>query len=263
MRRIMIFAVTVAALAVCAAPASAIQSVQKASATVKPNVAGTKSNPQAVSLTVRSFFDTIAPDLDQQVQFATVNGQVWFTKEGLTNAKQFPGCTSAKVFQDEKTCPSGSKVGSGTAEGIGIGLDEHVKLTAFNQPNGKGITVLVVGESPLIIREVVVANLKTLSGDPKYKYELTFAVPKNLQSPAPGVIAAIKNLSLTIPVTYLKKNGKIVKKKGKKVPYIATTGCAAGHWFGKYVADYTTSFDSAIESSQTVELTVPCKKHKK
>ena len=262
MRRIMIFAVTVAALAVCAAPASAIQSVQKASATVKPNVAGTKANPQAVSLTVRSYFDSIAPDLDAQVQFATVNGQVWFTKEGLTNAKQFPGCASSKVFQDEKTCPSGSKVGSGTARGIGIGLDENVKLTAFNQPSGKGITVLVIGESPLIIREVVVANLKTLSGDPKYKYELTFSVPKNLQSPAPGVIAAIKDLSLTIPVTYLKKSGKIVKKKGHKVPYLATTGCAAGRWYGKYVADYTTSFDSAIESSQTVNLTIPCKKHK-
>ena len=61
--------------------------------------------------------------------------------------------------------------------------------------------MLVVGESPLIIREVVVANLKTLSGDPKYKYELTFTVPKNLQSPAPGVIAAVKDLTLTIPVS--------------------------------------------------------------
>ena len=65
---------------------------------------------------------------------------------------------------------------------------------------------------------------------------------------------------MKIPVTYLKKSGKIVKKNGHKVPYIATTGCAKGHWFGKYVADYTTSFDSAIESTQTVELVVPCKK---
>ena len=260
MRRIMIFAVTVGAMALMASPAFAIQSVQKASAKVSPNIAGTKANPRAVSLTVRAYFDSIAPDLDQQVQFATVNGQVWFTKEGLTNAKLFPGCPSATVFQDEKQCSSATKVGTGTARGIGIGLDENVKLTAYNQPNGKGLTILVIGESPLIIREVVVANLKTLSGDPKYKYELTFSVPKNLQSPAPGVIAAIKDFTMKIPVTYLKKNGKIVKKKGKKIPYIATTGCKTGKWYGKYVADYTTSFDSSIESSQTVELTVPCRK---
>ena len=76
-------------------------------------------------------------------------------------------------------------------------------------------------------------------------------MPKNLQSPAPGVIAAIKDLRVTVPVQYLKRGGRFVRRRGQRIPYIATTGCAAGSWKGRYVAQYTTSFDGAIESSQT------------
>lgn len=263
MRRIALVFTALAATLVVASPASAIQSIQKADVKVTPNVAGTKAKPQAVSISVHAYFDSIAADLDQQVQFATVHGDVFFPKEGLTNNKLFPGCDASVVFQDEKQCPPESKIGTGTARGIGLGLDEQVTLTAFNLPNGKGGVVLVVGESPLIIREVVVANLKTLTSDPDYKYQLSFDVPKNLQSPAPGVIAAVKDFKLNIPAKFLKKNGKFVKKKGQRVPFIATTGCAKGSWKGKAVLQYTTSFDSAIESTQTVETSVPCKKPKK
>ncbi len=263
MRKLGIFIAAVAAMALMASPAWAINSIQKVSATVKPNVAGTKANPQPISLTVRAFFDDIGPDLNNEVQFATVNGKIFFPKEGLTNNKLFPGCAESAIFNNEKQCPSGSKIGTGTARGIGLGLDETVTLDAFNLPNGKGVGVLVVGDSPLIIRNVVVATLKTLTNDPHYKYEVDFTVPRDLQSPAPGVIAAVKDFKLTIPVTYLKKNGKFVLKKKKKIPYIATTGCKSGHWMGKYIAEYTTSFDGSIESSQTVTTSVPCKAAKK
>lgn len=263
MRRIALVFTALAAALVVAAPASAIQSIQKAEVTVKPNIAGTKAKPQAVSISVHAYFDSIAADLDQQVQFATVRGDVFFPKEGLTNNKLFPGCDASVVFQDEKQCPADSKIGTGTARGIGLGLDELVTLTAFNLPNGKGGVVLVVGESPLIIREVVVANLKTLTSDPLYKYQLSFEVPRNLQSPAPGVIAAVKDFKLSIPAKFLKKKGKYVKKKGQRIPYIATTGCAKGAWKGKAILQYTTSFDSAIESTQTIETSVPCRKSKK
>ena len=262
-RTLLLLMSVVAAVLVVAAPASAIQSIQKADVKVTPNVAGTKAKPQGVSISVHAYFDSISADLDQQVQFATTHGDVFFPKEGLTNNKLFPGCASATVFQDEKQCPAESKIGTGTARGIGLGLDETVTLTAYNLPTGAGGVVLVVGESPLIIREVVVANLKTLTNDPLYKYELSFDVPKNLQSPAPGVIAAVKDFKLNIPVKYLKKSGKYVKKKnGQRIPYIATTGCKTGTWAGKAVLDYTTTFDGAVESTQTINVSTPCKAHK-
>ena len=262
-RTLLLLMSVVAAVLVVAAPASAIQSIQKADVTVTPNVAGTPAKPQGVSIKVHAYFDSINADLDQQVQFSTTHGDIFLPKEGLTNNKLFPGCASTTVFQDEKQCPPESKIGTGTARGIGLGLDEQVKLTAFNLPNGQGGVLLVVGESPLIIREVVVANLKTLTSDPLYKYQLSFDVPKNLQSPAPGVIAAVKDFNLSIPVKYLKKKGKFVKKKGQRIPFIATTGCATGKWSGKAVLDYTTTFDGAVESTQTVDVSVPCKPAKK
>jgi hypothetical protein len=263
MRRIALLFSALAATLVVAAPAYAIQSIQKGEVTVKPNIAGTKAKPQAVSIAVHAYFDDISPDLGREVQFATTHGDVFFPKEGLTNNKLFPGCDPSTIFQDEKQCPADSKIGTGTARGIGLGLDEQVTLTAFNLPGGKGGAVLVVGESPLIIREVVVANLKTLTNDPLYKYQLSFDVPKNLQSPAPGVIAAVKDFRLSIPAKYLKKKGKFVKKKnGQRVPYIATTGCATGKWSGKAVLQYTTTFDGAVESTQTIDVSVPCKKRK-
>ncbi len=250
--------VAVATASAPVAPAYAIESLQHASATVKPSVAGTKARPRAVSLTVRAWFDEIAPDLGRQVQFATVNGEIFFPKEGITNNRRFPSCRPATVLQDERKCPSGSRIGTGSARGIGLGLDETVDLQAFNLPAGKGVVVLVVGETPLIIRDVVVATLTTLKRDPKFRYRLSFTIPRNLQSPAPGVLAAIKDFRLTVPAQYLKKNGRYVERKGRRIPYIATIGCAAGRWQGRYVAEYTTSFDGAVDGSQTVDVSVPC-----
>lgn len=258
MKRIALIAVAaLIALAVAASPASAILSVQKFSAVVKPSKAGTKKKPQAVSLSANPYFDTNAPDLDNQVQFATVNANVFFPKGGVYNGKFFPSCAPSTVFQDEKQCPKGSRVGTADGFGKGLGLDESVKGQFFNVPGGKGTTLLVTGESPLIIREIVNSTLTTLS-DPDYSYKLSFSVPRNLQSPAPGVIASVMKFNSTIPVQYVTK-GK--GKKKKKIPLLATNSCPpSGQWKFKYVADYTTTFDSAIESTQTVETTQKCTK---
>lgn len=259
MRRGPIAVIAVAAAVATPAQAHAIESIQRASATVRPNVAGTPQRPRAVALTVRGFFDDIGPDLDRGVQFATARGEILFPREGLTNNRLFPSCEPSVVFQDERQCPAGSRVGTGTARGIGLGLDETVTLQVFNRPEGKGDIVLVVGSSPLIIRDVVIADLTTLRNDPQWRYRLSFTVPKNLQSPAPGVIAAIKDLRVTVPVQYLRRGGRFARRRGQRIPYIATTGCAAGAWKGRYTAFYTTSFDGAIESSQTVDVSVSCR----
>jgi hypothetical protein len=243
----------VTALAVFASPALAIQSVQKFSASVSPSKAGTKQKPRAISLQANPYFDTNAPDLGREVQFATVNANVFFPKDGITNAKYFPSCAPSTVFQDESQCPRGSLVGTAKGFGKGLGLDEEVVGKFFNLPGGKGATLLVTGESPLIIREIVPATLTKLSGDPLYSYRLSFSVPRNLQSPAPGVIASVMRFASKIPVQSITRNGK-------KLPYMASTGCTGGKWHFKYTADYTTTFDSAIESSQTVETTQNCTK---
>ena len=242
------------ALAVAVSPASAqtetVMSVQKFTAKVSPSKAGTKKKPRAISLTANPYFDDISPDLGREVQFATVNANVFFPKGGVYNGKQFPSCSSATVFQDEKLCPKGSQIGSAKGFGKGLGLDEEVVGKFFND---KGNTVLlVVGDSPLIIREIVPATLTKLS-DPDFSYKLSVSVPRNLQSPAPGVIAAVMRFQSTVPVQYVKK-GK------KKIPLLASTQCPAGGWKFRYQADYTTTYDGAIASSQTVDTVQKCTK---
>lgn len=242
------------ALAVAVAPASAetVVSVQKFAAKVTPNKAGTPKKPQPIALSANPFFETNAPDLDRQVQFATVNANVFFPKGGVYNGKYFPSCEKSVVFQDETQCPKGSQVGRADGFGKGLGLDESVVGKFFNLPGGKGTTLLVTGDAPLIIREVVDSTITKLN-DPNYSYKLAFSVPRNLQSPAPGVIASVMKFDSKIPVQFVKK-GK------KRIPLLATTSCPAGGWKFRYQADYTTTFDGAIASSQTVDTVVPCKK---
>jgi hypothetical protein len=257
-----------AACLLAALPASAqaaITSVQKASAEVKPNKAGTKAKPQAISLTVRGYFDDVQRDIDAGTQFGMVNGRILLPKEGIHNMKQFPSCDPIQVFRAAKQCPAGSKVGTGTANGIGLGLDEKLTLQAFNLKGGKGIVVLLdhVPGAPVEIHETVVVSVKKLSGDPVFGYQLDFTLNDNLISPAPGVLAAVKDLKLTVPQQYLKKGGKYVKRKGQRIPYIATIGCpAGGAWQGRFTADYTTMIplDRSIDSSQSVDVSVPCRK---
>lgn len=267
-RSLLAIAAPAAAMLAISPPAFAIQSVQKFTAKVSPTTAGTTSKPRAVSITANPYFDSIAPDLDRQVQFATVNATVYFPKGGVYNGKYFKSCTPTTVFQDEKQCPKGSRVGTANGRGLGLGLDEDVKGQFFNVKGGKGATLLVTGESPLIIREVVPATLTKLSGDKDYSYKLSFTVPRNLQSPAPGVIAAVMRFESKIPAQYVTRT-KTKKVKGKKrriktrIPLIASTSCPVGGWKYKYIADYTTTFDGAIDSSQTVEGSIKCKNAKK
>lgn len=262
MRRIALILAVVAAMAAVPASASAglVTAIQKAGATVTPNKAGTKKKPQAVTLKFSSSFDPAAvqAQIDAQNQFAMTDGTIFFPKEGVTNAAKFPGCDPNTVLRNEKQCPKGSKIGTGTAVGVGLNLVENVTLQLFNRPSGAGVTVLVVSvpTAPVELRDIVKVDLTKLSGDPKYGYKLKFTVPPTLLQPVQGVLASLQRLDITIPA-------QTIKKGKKKYPYIATTGCAAGSWTGQFIANYTTTIPvdpTQIDSTQTVDDSVPCRK---
>lgn len=144
-----------------------------------------------------------------------------------------------------------SRIGVGTSFYQGLGLDENLAVQIFMSPGGASATMLVTGESPLIVREVVPMTISTLPNDPKYGTKLSFASPRNLQSPAPGVIAAFVDLDLQIP-------GQLTTSAGQDVALAASTGCAT-NWPAKYVADYTTVFDGAVNGgTQSVETVQAC-----
>lgn len=258
-------ACALAGLTAAQAPAALVTAVQQAGAKVSPKTAGTKSNPRAISLTLLTSFDPaqIKAQIDASNQFAMTRGEILLPKQGTTNARRFPGCAPTRVLANESRCPSGSLVGRGTATGVGLNLVEPVTLKVYNRPNGAGVTVLVVSEpaAPVELRDIVVAKLTKLPSSNAYGWRLDFTIPDTLLSPVQGVLASIQQLRITLPASYLKKQGRYVRSKGKRIPYIATTGCSGGSWNGRFTGTYTTAIPvspSTVDSTQTVDVKVPC-----
>ncbi len=228
MRRIALLALAVAAVALIpASSAFAINSVQKFSASVSPAKAGTKKKPTAVTLKVRPYFDDISAD--SAAPFATTFANVFFDKNLVFNGAKFPQCANAKVLSAASSCPSGSKVGKGTAAGVALGLTENLTVTIYNGPGGKAVELLVDGTSPLAIHSVIEGKLTKQTG--QFGYLLKVPVPADLQQPAPGAIATLTDFNTTIKAS--------ITKKGKKTPYIGLAGCTAKKLNFGYTGEYT------------------------
>ena len=244
LRRVTLLALAVVAVvAIPASSAFAVNSPQQFSASVTPNKGGTKAKPTPVTLKVRPYFGDISADA--AAPFATQTANVFFPAESVFNGKYFPSCANAKVLSAANSCPANSKVGSGTAAGVALGLTENLKVTIYNGPGGNKVELLVDGTSPLAIHSVIEGKLSKVTG--KYGLKLSVPIPPDLQQPAPGAIATLTDFNTTLPV-------KFVKKGKKKIPYLGASGCATGKWNFGYTGLYTAG------TSQTVNVTEPCKK---
>lgn len=228
---------------IAALPASsalAVNSTQKFAASASPNKGGTKAKPLAVTLKVRPYFGDVTPDA--AAPFATDKANVFFPAQAVFNGKDFPSCPAAKVLTNSASCPAGSKVGSGTAKGEALGLIENLKVTIFNGTGGKGVELLVVGSTPLVINSVITGKLIKQTG--KYGYKLVVDVPPDLEQPAPGAIATLTDFDTTLPKRTRKKNGKVI-------PYIGNSGCPKnGKWNFGYVGQFTDGTEQKVETTQ-------------
>ncbi len=240
MRRISLLAlVVVAAALIPASSAFAINSTQLFKASVSPAKKGTKKKPTAVTLKVRPYFADITPDA--AAPFATKFANVFFDKNIVFNGKKFPSCTQAATLSSGgSSCPTGSKVGKGTAAGEALGLIEKLTVDIYNGPGGKKVELLVRGSSPLVINSVIEGTLTKQTG--KFGYLLKVPVPDDLQQPAPGAIATLTDFDTTIKATY------------KKTPYIGLAGCTAKKLNFGYTGEYTDG-----TKSKEIDVTQACK----
>lgn len=242
MRRIILTSLAaVTALSVAAAPATAaMNSKQGLKASVSPNKAGTSKKPRNVDLTVNPFV-TLDPS---DPPFATTKAVVYLDKNLVFNNRKFKACSSAKILASEKSCPSGSKVGSGSAQGKALGLTENLKITAYNA--GKtGLNLLVVGNAPLTIRSVLVGKLQGASG--KYGKKLVVAIPEDLQQPAPGAFATLTNFRVKI--------NRSAKIKGKTTKYVQLKGCPSNKKL-----NFSGDFSFTNGEKQTAAATAGCRR---
>jgi hypothetical protein len=238
MRKLAILPAALAALGVAAIPAFAVNADQGLSVSVSPSKAGTKAKPKGVRLKVTT---TTTPK--DTTPFATTSATIFFDRNLQFYGKSFKSCSQAQVQQDQTRCPAGSKVGTGSAQGIALGATENLTITAFNGPSGNKIELHVVGQQPLMIDSVIEGSLRTSSG--AYGHKLVVPIPQGLQQPAPNVYATLTQFVTAV-------GSATVKSKGK--PYVGLTGCTGGKL--RFRGDFTYTDGT----SKTATAVASCKK---
>ncbi len=215
--------------------AQAVTPTTAIKASVSPSKKGTTTKPANVKLSV----ELITQPTAGEPAFATRSTVVHFDKNLKFGSKYLKACTASQVQADNTRCPSGSKVGSGSATGSALGLTENLTVTAYNGPGGNKLELLVDGQAPLLIHSVIEGKLQADSG--KFGKKLVVAIPENLQQPAPGAYATLTDFK-----TVVKGTGS------KKRPFIGLSGCT------KKALNYKTDFVFTDGSTSTATSTSKC-----
>lgn len=216
MKRIAL-AATAAALVVTPAVALAGPTAFTLKTSTLSTKAGTTAKPRPQTLTVTI---TASPAGD----YAAASANVWLDKNYKFNTTKFPTCSLAKVRAG--TCPSGAKVGAGTATAVVAAANNvasNLTVTAYNGANNK-LYMRVQTQNPIPIDDVMVGKLVKASG--KYGRRLAVEIPEGLETVS-GFRPTLTKFRVKIGATR------------NKVPYIATTGCSAGDWSFKAQVFYT------------------------
>jgi hypothetical protein len=215
--------------------AQAVTPTTAIKASVSPTKKGTKKKPKNVKLNV----ELITQPAPGDPAFATRSTVVHFDKNIKFDGKHLKSCSQSQVQTDDTKCPKGSRVGSGTATGSALGLTENLTVTAYNGPRGTKIELLVDGQSPLQIHQVIEGKLQSDSG--KYGKKLVVAIPDALQQPAPGAYATLTDFKTSVKGT-----------GSKKRPFVGLAGCT------KKRLNYKSDFVFTDGTTSTATATSKC-----
>jgi hypothetical protein len=244
MRKVALFCVAlfVGALGVTAV-ASAIQGNQTVSVSLQNNRAGTKAKPRSVSKLTTTTATTIVAG---EPPFAATSATIHFDKNLVFRPSKFPKCSQAVVQQDNSKCPTGSKVGSGSAKstlfsGTNVSGNPAPTVTAYNGANNK-LYLLVVNQSPAV-RAVMVGSLRPDTG--KYGRKLVVAIPGVLQNGGlPGLTITLTQFKTSVGGTF------------HGTPFVALKGCSGGKL--NYKGDFTFRDVTGAISTKTALSTGTC-----
>lgn len=147
-----------------------------------------------------------------------------FPPNGVVNGRLFPSCAADTINRTRsfRHCPKGSQIGKGTLRGDVPNLDlSNVpgRVTLFNGPGGRSITVHIYLTNPALITIAFKAPLKRVRG--KYGYTMINPVPEGLQNLIPpDSYGALRTLTATVGITR--------KIRGRTRGYIEAKRCPKG-----------------------------------
>jgi hypothetical protein len=206
--------VAVAALLVAAAPAAALSPSSSIGGSINPSK-GPVGTP--LKLTVRFNLNPGPGEPPGTLNRAILQ----LPPNGVTNGKFFPSCSADTINRAHgsfRNCPKGSQIGAGKLYGDVFNLDlvrVPGRVTLFNGPGGKSITVHVYLTNPALIRIALDAPLVKTPG--RYGYRLTAPVPEGLQELIPDAFAGLRTFTSTVWATK--------KVHGKTRGYIEAKTC--------------------------------------
>ncbi len=209
-------AVVVASLALSPSAVGAAGLTQATlTGTIAPAVGTVSVPPRSVALSIVTRFATNPPG----GQPATVKRAVIFFSHGATvNSSLFPSCSAKRLdVGGVRACPSGSRIGSGSAIGTGAGTVEPLKITTFNGPGGHSLLFYLTALTPIRIAEAIQAPLVKINSL-FYAYRITLNVPQNLQVLG-GIAIGVTLFQTTVKATVVHRvDGRIVRRGFVEVP---------------------------------------------
>jgi hypothetical protein len=187
-------------LAAAAAPAADGPVVSSLSGSISPSRIGRPSGGVGtrVTLKVRAVFTHSA---DSRLQLKKV--VLRLPSGAVANGRLFPSCSARTLSRARgalRACPRGSRIGSGVAPGtaVDLGVSASGRLTLFNGPGGKSITLNVSILNPAQINMTLAVPLRRTSG--RFGYLATARIPPGLQTILDGPIV-VRGLDLTVGAT--------------------------------------------------------------
>jgi hypothetical protein len=235
---------TAVALAVAVAPAMGQTPVTEftSKAQVFPKKAGTKKNPQGVTIKGSLAFKTITQGVEPPI---ITGGTVYFPKHGKYNGGKYATCSQRTMKRDDsvKNCPKKSIMGSGKGSALADTVDARPTVTFVNG-GSKRVWAFTTLYNPALVQEPIAINIKKLR-HPKWGYSATFRVPKVLQ-----VVAGV-------PVSLTSFNYSVGGKSYAK-DYIVTTGCPKSKKY-PYQATANYLYNDNTTSKDTYKGTTPCR----
>lgn len=219
-------AVAFAALALLAGSAGA-KTLVDLSGTATPPISAFTLKPQTLSLTIDARF---ASDVAGELPGTVSKAVIYFPHGPRVNGRFFPSCDPARLRRlrgAPRACPSGSRLGGGTALGaspqFGIGVREHLKVDLYNGKGGRSIIFFLRGLNPVLISGMIVAPFAALHGG-RWGYRLTMNVPAGLQEIAPDILASLLDFKVTTGGSVTVRQGRRSVRYG----YIESLACPPG-----------------------------------
>jgi hypothetical protein len=214
----------------------------KVNAKVTPKNAGTKKNPQGVTLS-----GTVNWTTEAGFEPPVITGaDVLIGKGGKYNGGKYPRCSAKTLKRDGgaglKYCPKKSIMGNGTGVALADTVETKPKVVFVNG-GAKEMYFYTTLFHPAFVQEPVIAKISKPGG--KYAYRVRLKVPENLQIVA-GVPIALKQFKY-----------KIGGKKYAK-DYFVTTSCPKGGYSFNVKTFYQYNDGSTSDSSFADK--VPCTK---